>query len=631
MEDNNTLKINLRKMIPDNIASTCAYCKDPLTNIQKKDCYKYYLYLKSIPIDIYEEMAFKGWTKCGDRIYLHSYEKSCCKLYQPRININNFQISNEQKKIMKRFRKYLAGEYKRGENVKKEENKPKKVIIEDNFKNNISKKVQEYINSQNIANILKKYIKKEEEIQIYLNKIKEAKIRRITNKKYNFNYSCDLIYIIKKVYSSIINIKNTNNNINTIINKDENDNIIKLLINDLYNNFKDNYKSNEEIISYSEETGHINFQIKNQIEYQKFLDEEVSALTGKINNININKNNNNNEIKKDIIKENIEKEDNKGKVFKNKKGDKKNDVEVNKKEKYVFDCFPEIVQEPDIFLPLKHTYTFEVSKNIILEETEERFLLYKKYEETIHKEKNVMLKDHNSYWGNSILEKSKKIPFPQNLKDLTPHPEIYPEFYGQYNFIHRIDNKIVAVTIVEILPHSFISVYCYYDPDYSFLDLGVITVIREIEYMKSFNKLIDNNFIYYTMGEMCQTCQKLKYKGNYRPTEIMDNFTGKYIYLTEEIKKIIGDNKCHFLADNEDNSPIKHFSLFEIEDKFFNLMVNVFGEKVYLDNFFDLYLEGDENLKNRLSFNLKRFLEIIDKDLYNKIEFYYEITPSFFN
>ena len=575
-------------------------------------------------------MISKGWTKCGDRIYLHSYEKSCCKLYQPRININNFQITNEQKKIMKRFRKYLSGEYKRGENLKKEENKPKKIVIEDNFKNNINKKVQEYINSQIYLNILKKYIKKEEELQIYINKIKEAKIRKITNKKYNFNYSFDLIYIIKKVYLSINNNSNCNN-INQIINKDDKDNILKSLINDLYNNFKENYKSNDEIISYSEETGHINFQIKNQNEYQKLLNKEISNITGKINN-NINKKNNNiNEKKKDIIKKDIEKEDNKGKAFKNKKNNKKNDIELNKKEKYIFDYFPEIIQEPDIFLPLKHTYAFELSKNIILEEAEERFLLYKKYEETIHKEKNVMLKDHNNYWGKSILEKNKKIALPPNLKDLTPHPELYPEFYGQYNFIHRIDNKIVAITIVEILPHLFISDYCYYDPDYSFLDLGVITAIREIEYMKSFNKLIDNNFIYYTMGEMCQTCQKLKYKGNYRPTEIMDNFTGKYIYLTEEIKKIIGDNKCHFLADNEENSPIKHFSLFEIEDKIFNLMVNVFGERIYLDDFFNLYLEGDENLKNRISFNLKRFLEIIDKNIYNKIEFYYEITNSLFD
>ena len=630
MENTNILKINLRKMIPDNFGTTCAYCKDPLSIIQKKDCYKYYLYLNSIPIDIYEEMISKGWTKCGDRIYLHSYEKSCCKLYQPRININNFQIANEQKKIMKRFRKYLAGESKRGENLKKEGNKPKETLIDDNFKNNISQNVKEYINSQNIVSILKKYIKKEEDIQIYINKIKEAKIRRITNKKYNFNYSCDLIYIIKKVYSSKIN-KNNINNVNQIINNDENNYILKSLVNDLYNNFKENYKSNEEIISYNEETGHINFQIKNQNKYQKFLEEEISNITGKINNININKNNNGiNEIKKDIIKENIEKEGNKGKASKNKKSNK-NDIELNKKEKYIFDLFPEIIQEPEIYLPLKHTYTFEVSKNIILEETEERFLLYKKYEETIHKETNVMLKDHNNYWGKSILEKNKKIPLPQNLKDLTPHPEIYPEFYGQYNFIHRIDNKIVAVTIVEILPHLFISEYCYYDPDYSFLDLGVISAIREIEYAKSFNKLIDNNFIYYTMGEMCQTCQKLKYKGNYRPTEIMDNYTGKYIYLTEEIKKLIEDNKCHFLADNEDNSPIKHFSLFEIEDKLFNLMVNVFGEKIYLDDFFNLYLEGDNNLKNRISFNLKRFLEIIDKNIYNKIEFYYEITKSFFD
>ena len=54
-----------------------------------------------------------------------------------------------------------------------------------------------------------------------------------------------------------------------------------------------------------------------------------------------------------------------------------------------------------------------------------------------------------------------------------------------------------------------ISDYCYYDPDYSFLDLGIVTAIREIEYMKSFNKLIDSNFIYYSLAEMSQKCQKL--------------------------------------------------------------------------------------------------------------------------
>jgi hypothetical protein len=174
------------------------------------------------------------------------------------------------------------------------------------------------------------------------------------------------------------------------------------------------------------------------------------------------------------------------------------------------------------------------------------------------------------------------------------------------------------------LPHLLISVYCYYDPDLSFLDLGVFTVIREIEYMKSFNSLIDNNFIYYTLGEMSETVKKLKYKGNYRPTEIMDYYTGKFVYLTEEIKKIIGDNKCHFLPENDKNSPKKFFSWLEIQEKYFNLMVNIFGEQIPIDTFFNLYFEGDDNHKKNLISNIKRFLEVIDKETYSKIEFTYE-------
>ena len=113
------------------------------------------------------------------------------------------------------------------------------------------------------------------------------------------------------------------------------------------------------------------------------------------------------------------------------------------------------------------------------------------------------------------------------------------------------------MTVIDILPNYLESHYCYYDPDFSFLDLGVVTAIREIEYMKSFQELIDKNFMYYTMGEMSQSVTKLKYKGNYFPTEIMDNYTGIYVLLTEEIKKLISDNECHHLALNEKNKNVK--------------------------------------------------------------------------
>ena len=632
MENNNMLRVNICQMIDDNRPSGCGYCKDKITNIRKQTSYKYRLILKSISVDFYEKMFKKGWTRCGDLVYKTSYEKTCCKLYQPRVNINNFKLTNEQTKIMKRFRKFLSGAYEQNKLKILEKNKKDSIKAEDNYQNQIFLKVKDYINSKIYIDILQKYIQEEKDINFILNKINnDTKIRRNTNKKYNFDYSCDLIFIIIKMINSI----SKKNQINQIINVEDEKNKNKDLIKILYNNFIQYYKPDNEIINFNEETGHINFQIKNQEEYKKYLNliengeknnqanqlnnnnnlyNDINNLNNNIdnpNNINNNINNNN----KDIINEE-KKLNNKSK--KNKK------KEENKKDKFIFDYFPEIVNEPEIYLPLKHTYTIELSDKISLSPTEERFLLYNKYQRAVHNENSTIL-TYNNNWGLSILEKNKIIPLPENLSQKTKHPELYPKYYGTYNLIHRIDGKIIAVTVIDLLPNSLESVYCYYDPDFSFLDLGVFTVIREIEYMKSFQNLIDKNMAYYSMGEMCQSCQKLKYKGNYIPTEIMDHYTGKYVLLTDEVKKLIADNKCHHLVENIESPEIKLFSDFEIEDKYWNLLINVFGEPVYIDDFFNLYVQN-ENYRNILASCIKRFLEIIDADLYSNIEFYFDAS-----
>jgi hypothetical protein len=85
-------------------------------------------------------------------------------------------------------------------------------------------------------------------------------------------------------------------NQNQIIDKKKNENNLKNLVNNIYNNFKENYKSNEEIISLSEETGHINFQIKNQKEYQEFLNKEKEFNTFNNKDKNNEKNSKNNNI-----------------------------------------------------------------------------------------------------------------------------------------------------------------------------------------------------------------------------------------------------------------------------------------------------------------------------------------------
>ena len=73
----------------------------------------------------------------------------------------------------------------------------------------------------------------------------------------------------------------------------------------------------------------------------------------------------------------------------------------------------------------------------------------------------------------------------------------------------------------------------------------------------------------------------------------MDHYTGNYVYLTDEIKKLIEDGKCHHLVKNKENPELEFFTEIEIENIFWNLIIEIksLGEFQYLDEFCNLYLD----------------------------------------
>ena len=617
MENNeNKFRINITQIKEFNLFG-CGYCKHQSVEVRSKFRNEIVLFTKSIPVDIYQNFIEKGWSKCGIQLYKRNYEKSCCKIYQPRVNINNFKITKEQKKVMKRFRKYLSGEYelnklnKLNNTIKNNNNikEPEKIKKEDEIQNRIDEKLREYMTSTNFLDILNKYIQSEEDINLIYEKLLYTKIRKNNNKKFDYDYSCDLIYIIKNVLMSIKKKNEINGN---IINDNKMNDMIfcnseeyKKLINDLFNDINNFYKSddNYENISFNENSGHINFKIK----------------------------------KNHIINKETKKEKTKEKQKENKNGHKKenkininkiNNQQKNEKEKYTLEYFKEIVTEPEIYLPLKHRYTIELTDKIELQPTEERFLLYQKYQSRVHNETSTA-HGYNNFIGVSTIIK-KPINLPLDLNTKTKHPELYPKHYGMHNLIHRIDGKIIAVTVIDILPKYFESLYCYYDPDYSFLDLGVFTAIRELEYLKSLHELIDKNFTYYTMGEMSISVKKLKYKSDYCPTEILDPYTGIYVPLTDEIKNSIADNECHFftLLGKNRNLVGDYFSKDEIDFYYYNIQVRVFDDKILIEDFLKLYFEDNIRMQDSIRKNLRRFLEFIDMNLFSQIEFYYDETEN---
>jgi len=48
---------------------------------------------------------------------------------------------------------------------------------------------------------------------------------------------------------------------------------------------------------------------------------------------------------------------------------------------------------------------------------------------------------------------------------------------------HRLDGRLVAVGVLDLLTNYVNSCYFLYDPEFKFLNLGVIGALREIEYI----------------------------------------------------------------------------------------------------------------------------------------------------
>ncbi|TGZ52765.1 Arginyl-tRNA--protein transferase 1 [Temnothorax longispinosus] len=147
--------------------------------------------------------------------------------------------------------------------------------------------------------------------------------------------------------------------------------------------------------------------------------------------------------------------------------------------------------------------------------------LYKKYQMAIHGDTPDQC-DKKSFF--SFLVRS---PLQQWIPDSGP-----PHGYGSFHEQYWLDNELIAVGVIDILPSCISSVYFFYDPAYSQLSLGtfrlttilnkcvVSSSLREIYLTRQLNK-VANNLKYYYMGFYIHTCPKMRYKARMRPSKLL--------------------------------------------------------------------------------------------------------------
>ena len=161
--------------------------------------------------------------------------------------------------------------------------------------------------------------------------------------------------------------------------------------------------------------------------------------------------------------------------------------------------------------------------------------LYFDYQHVIHNDlhpshpSNDTIMDDDENWGEAPLDfKTKAIAMLEQHhapSTWTAVKTMYSAFYRflvesplvshTYHQHYRVNQQLVAVGVVDVLPNGVSSVYAFYDPHQMNLSLGKLAILKEIEFTKSLNKP------YYYLGYYIESCTKMRYKIDYGPSELL--------------------------------------------------------------------------------------------------------------
>jgi arginine-tRNA-protein transferase len=193
--------------------------------------------------------------------------------------------------------------------------------------------------------------------------------------------------------------------------------------------------------------------------------------------------------------------------------------------------------DPATKRPLEPAHRFEVN----LEGdsvSQAKFELFSKYQTKIHREdvSRWKTKDFERFLCAGIKRSpAKPTKANENEKKL-----------GSWHQCYRLDGKLIAVAVLDLVPSGVSSVYVFYDPDYEQWQFGKLSAMREIAFC------IENGYPYYYMGYYIHSCVKMRYKGDFRPQYILDPETNEWDPLAGELTEKL--NKRSYVSLSRDRS-----------------------------------------------------------------------------
>ena len=84
----------------EHFSDDCGYCKGEKVGVKKGHA-SWGISATKMPTQHYQVLMDRGWRRCGTYYYLWDLAQSCCKPYTIRLDVNEFEPSNSQKKVLK--------------------------------------------------------------------------------------------------------------------------------------------------------------------------------------------------------------------------------------------------------------------------------------------------------------------------------------------------------------------------------------------------------------------------------------------------------------------------------------------------------------------------------------------------
>lgn len=180
--------------------------------------------------------------------------------------------------------------------------------------------------------------------------------------------------------------------------------------------------------------------------------------------------------------------------------------------------------------PIEPAHEFEVA----LEPdnfTEEKYALFANYQKKVHHEgPSDISKNGFKRFLCSGLPRSTRIHHGKAKK------------IGSYHQCYRLDGKLIALGVLDLLPHCVSSVYLMYHEEVNGWNFGKISALREI------SLALEGDYEYYYMGYYIHSCIKMRYKATFHPTYILDPQSNVWDPLDSEMMQRLSTRKWVSMA-----------------------------------------------------------------------------------